>query len=46
MLRVSRSNLTIAAFALLGIVCGISIVLILVFWRLFFRQAGDFAEEL
>jgi ABC-2 type transport system permease protein len=32
--------------ALLGIVCGISIVLILVFWRLFFRQAGDFAEEL
>jgi ABC-2 type transport system permease protein len=32
--------------ALLGIVCVISVLLILVFWRSFFRQAGDFAEEL
>jgi ABC-2 type transport system permease protein len=32
--------------ALLGVICVISMVLILVFWRVFFRQAGDFAEEL
>ena len=31
---------------LLGVVCLISIGFILVFWRFFFRQAGDFAEEL
>lgn len=40
-------NVTIGEQAvLLGIVCAISILLILVFWRFFFRQAGDFAEEL
>ena len=32
--------------ALLGIAIGNSLLLILVFWRSFFRQAGDFAEEL
>jgi ABC-2 type transport system permease protein len=32
--------------ALLGIAIAISLVLILVFWRVFFRQSGDFAEEL
>jgi ABC-2 type transport system permease protein len=32
--------------ALLGISCGVSILLILFTWRRFFRQAGDFAEEL
>jgi ABC-2 type transport system permease protein len=31
---------------LLAISCGISILLILFTWRRFFRQAGDFAEEL
>jgi ABC-2 type transport system permease protein len=30
----------------LGISCGVSIVLILLSWRHFFRQSGDFAEEL
>jgi len=42
LLNVSIGELT----ALLGIVCVLSTLLILVFWRSFFRQAGDFAEEL
>jgi ABC-2 type transport system permease protein len=32
--------------AFLGISCAISLLLILVSWRFFFRQSGDFAEEL
>jgi len=30
----------------LGISCAVSIVLIMLTWRHFFRQSGDFAEEL
>jgi len=42
LLNVSIGELAI----LLGVVCVLSLLLILVFWRFFFRQAGDFAEEL
>lgn len=42
LLNVSLGELT----ALLGISIALSLLLILVFWRSFFRQAGDFAEEL
>ena len=45
--RVGLLDLSIGQQAeLLGISCGISILLILLTWRYFFRQAGDFAEEL